>query len=103
MKIAIKRYKFLCLFNHFLLEQKLFGTINRSSRPEVFCEKAVLRNFAKFTGKYLWQSLFFNKVDGLGPATLFKKRLRQRCFPVNAAKFLRIPFLVAASVPRFLE
>ena len=24
---------------------------NRSSRPEVFCKKGVLRNFAKFTGK----------------------------------------------------
>ena len=34
----------------------------RSSRPEVFCKKAVLRNFAKFTGKHLCQSLFFNKV-----------------------------------------
>ena len=26
------------------------------------------------------------------PATLFKKRLWHRCFPVNFAKFLRIPF-----------
>ena len=26
-----------------------------------------LRSFAKFTGKYLCQSLFFNKVAGLGP------------------------------------
>ena len=26
----------------------------RSSRPEVFCKKAVLRNFAKFTGKHLY-------------------------------------------------
>ena len=34
----------------------------RSSRPEVFCRKGFLRNFAKFTGKYLCQSLFFNKV-----------------------------------------
>ena len=25
--------------------------------------KSVLRNFAKFTGKYLWSSFFFNKVD----------------------------------------
>ena len=33
-----------------------------SSRPEVFCKKGVLRNFAKFTGKHLWQSFFFNKV-----------------------------------------
>ena len=33
----------------------------RSSRPEVFCEKGVLRNFAKFTGKNLCQSNFFKK------------------------------------------
>ena len=37
----------------------------RSSRPEVFCKKGVLRNFTKFTGKHLCQSLFFNKVAGL--------------------------------------
>ena len=37
----------------------------RSSRREVFCRKGVLRNLAKFTGKHLWQSLFFNKVAGL--------------------------------------
>ena len=30
----------------------------------MFCEKGVLRNFAKFTGKHLCQSLFFNKVAG---------------------------------------
>ena len=36
--------------------------INRSSRPEVFCEKGALKNFTKFTGKHMWQSLFFNKV-----------------------------------------
>ena len=33
-------------------------------RPEVFCEKGVLKNFAKFSGKHLCQSLFFNKVAG---------------------------------------
>ena len=38
---------------------------NISSRPEVLCKKGVLRNFAKFTGKHLSQSLFFNKVAGL--------------------------------------
>ena len=27
---------------------------NRSSRPEVSCEKGVLRNFTKFTGRHLW-------------------------------------------------
>ena len=60
---------------------------NRSSRPVVFCKKGVLRNFTKFTGKHLCQSLFFNKVSFL------KKRLWHRRFPVNFAKFLRTPFL----------
>ena len=32
---------------------------SRSSRPEVFCKKGVLRNFVKFTGKHLCQGLFF--------------------------------------------
>ena len=50
--------------------------MDRSSRPEVFCKKSVLRNFAKFTGKHLCQSLFFNKVAGR-PATLLKKTLAQ--------------------------
>ena len=60
---------------------------------EVFYVKGVLRNFTKFTGKHLCQSLFFNKVAGLRPATLLKKRLWHRCFPVNFVKFLRTPFL----------
>ena len=45
-------------------------------------KQGVLRNFAKLTGKQIWQSLFFNKVaglrlvkDGLRPATLLRKRL----------------------------
>ena len=41
----------------------------RSSSPEVFYKKGVLRNFAKLTGKHLCQGLFFNKVEGI----FFKK------------------------------
>ena len=63
------------------------------SRPEVFCKKGVLRNFTKFTGEYQCQSLFFNKVAGLRPVTLLKKRLWDRCFPVTFVKFLRTAFL----------
>ena len=68
--------------------------LSRSSRPEVFCKKDVLKNFAKFTGKHLWQSAFFNKVAGLRPKTLLKIKLWHRCFPVNFAKTLRIPFFI---------
>ena len=39
-----------------------FSAAFRNSRPEVFCKKGVFRNFAKFTGNHLCQSLFFNKV-----------------------------------------
>ena len=55
-------------------------------------KKGVVRTFAKFTGKHMCQRLFFNKVAGLRPASLLKKRLWHRCFPVNIAKFLRTPF-----------
>ena len=60
---------------------------------ELFCNKGVLRNFAKFTGKHLYQSIFFDKVAGIRPATLLKKRHWHRCFLVNFAKFLRTPSL----------
>ena len=60
----------------------------RSSFPEVFCEKRILKNFAKFTGKHLCHSLFFNKIA----CSFIKKRLWYRCFPVNFVKFLKTPF-----------
>ena len=53
----------------------------RSSHQRCSLKKGVLRNFTKFTGKHLCQSLFFNKVAG------------PRCFPVNFVKLLRTPFL----------
>ena len=37
---------------------------SRSSRPEVFFKKGVLRDLTKFAGKHLCQSPFFNKVAG---------------------------------------
>ena len=76
-------------------------------------KNGVLKNFAKFKGKRLCQSLFFNKIAGLifetfetarvkrgqfykflkiRPATLLKKRLWHSYYPVNFAKFLRTPF-----------
>ena len=60
-------------------------------------KKGVLKNFAKLTGKHLCQSFFFNKVALLKPATLLKKILWHRCFPVNFAKFLRTLFLQRTS------
>ena len=75
----------------------------RSSHQSYFIKKGVLRNFKKFTGKHLCQSLFFNKVAGLKPETLLKKRLWQQCFPMNFVKFLRTPFLRDTSRQLLLE
>ena len=63
----------------------------KSNHRRCSVKNGALRNFAKFTGKPLCPSLFFNKVAGT--ATLLKKRLWRRCFPVDFVKFLRTPFL----------
>ena len=71
--------------------------ISRESRPEMCCKKGVFKNFVKFTGTHLRRGLFLNKVAGLRPATLLKKRLWHKCFLVNFTKFLRTPFFINTS------
>ena len=53
---------------------------NRSSHQRCSVKKGVLRNFTKFTGKHLYQSL--------------SRRFWHRFFPVNVVKFLRIAFYI---------
>ena len=73
------------------------SSLNSQKQPqEVFCKKSVLKNFAKFTGKHLCQSILLIKLQAseltkkqqnnvvllfllltLKPATLLKKRLAQ--------------------------
>ena len=54
-----------------------FGRFPRSNQRKCSLKKGVLKNFAKFTGNHLCQSLFFNKVEGLRTATLLKKTLAE--------------------------
>ena len=66
--------------------------IAEAATRSVLCKKVFLevsQNLLENT----CQSLFLNKVAGLRPATLSKKRLWHRCFPVNFVKFPRTPFL----------
>ena len=63
----------------------------RSSHPEVFCTKDFLKNFAKFAGKHLCQSHFFNKVADFRPANLLKKTLWHR-FPCGFCKIFKNNF-----------
>ena len=82
-----------------------FLTESRSSRPEVFYKKGVVKNFAKFTGKHLCQSLFFNKVAGLNPATLLKKETLEQVFSCEFCEIsqnifsYRTPLVTASESP----
>ena len=60
---------------------------------EMFYKKGALKNVARFTRKHFCGSLFFNEVATVRSATLLKKRLWHRLFPVIFEKFLRIPIL----------
>ena len=60
----------------------------RSSHQRWSVKKGALKNFSKFAEKHLYWSPFFNKVAGLTPATLLKKTLWHKCFPVKFGKFL---------------
>ena len=58
------------------------------NEQKVFHEKAVLKNFAIFTGKHSCR-----QYADLQACNLVKNRLQNRCFLPNIAKFLRIPIL----------
>ena len=69
-----------------IFENWLYGEVwFRSSWWRCSIKKDVLKNFAKFIGKQLCQSLFLNKVVGF--------RLWHRCIPVNFVRFLRTALL----------
>ena len=50
------------------LQQQILHDISRSSRPEVFCKKAALKTYAKFTGKHMCWSLFLIKLQAFRSA-----------------------------------
>ena len=55
--------------------KQVSSTQCRSSHRKYSVGKGVFKNFAKFTGKHLCQSLFFNKAANLKSTTLLKRRL----------------------------
>ena len=67
----------------------------RSSRSEVFCQKCVLRNFAKFTRKQGTESLF--QFSFIKKETLTQVFSYEFCEISKNTSFHRTP-LVAASV-----
>ena len=64
----------------------------RSSRPEVFCNKGALRDFAKFTENTCARTSLLLKLQAKVSNFIYKETLAQ-VFPVNFARFLRTNFL----------
>ena len=64
--------KFCEIFRNKFLARKSKGKSNNLRRPEAVAQRCSVKRMA--------------------PATLLKKRLWRRCFPVNFAKFLRTPY-----------
>ena len=60
----------------------------------MFFKIDILKNFAMFTGKHLCWSLFLIKTQSFKACNISKKRLQNRYFPVNIAKFLRKSFFI---------
>ena len=58
-----KREKYHC--KNFSSLMIVICSKTRTSWPDVFCNKGILKNFAKFTGKELCQGFFFNIVADL--------------------------------------
>ena len=54
----------LYLKNSFSGHACIYRQASRSSHLRCYIRGGVLRNFSKFTGKHLCQSLFFNKIAG---------------------------------------
>ena len=69
------------------LKQQIFTMNVHKQPPEVFCKKAVLKNFSTFTGKYLCSSLFLIRLSAFSSATLLKGDCKR--FFVNIANFLK--------------
>ena len=100
------RYNLLGIVSRFRHSFIDFRDFFRSSCPEVICKRGVFWNFAKFTGKHLWQNLFFIKAAGLS-LQLYQKRdpgtdvfhrvfFCEYCGIFKNSRFYRTP-LVAAS------
>ena len=83
---------FSCYFQGFLHLTKLFYN-SKAVAQKCSVKKVFLEISQNSLEKQVCQSLFFNKVAGLRPEPLVKKRPWHWCFPVNFANFLRTPFL----------
>ena len=88
-----------CIFDYLYLDFWLFvdcfvtSTLSRSSHLEVFVKKVFLEILENSQEDTCVRVSFLIKLQTfMRPATLLKKRLWHRCFPVNFAKFIKTRF-----------
>ena len=98
--LAISRKRWTLIFRKY--------PTTRSSHGTCSVRKGVFRNFIKFTGKDLYQSLFFNKVAGHKLATLLKGNFGTDVFLWILRNFKdhffhRTPLVAASKRPIFTQ
>ena len=88
---------------HHSLELSLLCWVSssRSSCTDMFWKKVVLRNFTKFTGKHLCQSLFFKKVKKEALAQVFYSefcKISKSTFFTEHLQWLLLWLILVASI-----
>ena len=76
----------------FLVKIAYYSLNFRSCHRRSCIKKGVHKYFVKLTWKYLCRSLSFNRVTGLRPATLLKKRHQHSCFRMKAFKIFKTSY-----------
>ena len=75
-----------------ILHKRCLMVIYRTIHPKLFCKKGVVRNFTKFTAKYMCQSLFLAQVFSCEFCGISKNSFSHRTPLVAASAFkMKIP------------
>ena len=107
INITVENQIFL-IYKLIKLRELLLADINSKQEqpPDVFCKQSILKNFTKFTGKHLWQSLF--KLNCRSEPCNFINRETLSRFSCEFYKFFKNAFLterprVSASIQKDLH
>ena len=84
-----------------VVKMLMYLPIVRSSYQSCSIKKAALKNFTIFIGKHLCWSAHRETQENT--CNLIKKKLQNRCFPMNIAKFLGTPILKNICERLFLQ
>ena len=105
VKIFSLIYNYLSFIENSLLigySEKYNFHKKQKQPPELFCQKVVIRNFIKFTGKHLGQSLFFKQSCRPQACNFIKKETLAKVFSCEFCEIFNNTFfhrtlMVAAS------